>query len=329
VKRPGVDLSGRMWRRGPAHRAVVLGTVKGTERILALFDRHPRRGWRACAVHAVDGTPEMPSHVRLLLSPPDPGELQALEADALVLALPRDVPRPEAAVGVRTVEARELVEAWERQIPLDLLDGEEDPVLPRRPERGALLAKRALDLALALPAALLSLPLVALLAALVRLESPGPALYTQKRVGQAGRVFRIWKIRSMVEDAEEGGATLTQPEDHRITRVGRFLRRWRLDELPQLWNVLRGEMSLVGPRPEQPEIHEEFLRDLPLLEARLEALPGVTGWAQVRYGYVSTLEQMREKFGYDLYYLRHRSLWFDLEVLLRTLGVVLSGRGVR
>jgi exopolysaccharide biosynthesis polyprenyl glycosylphosphotransferase len=190
------------------------------------------------------------------------------------------------------------------------------------------LIKRLLDLAGAvagLAGLLLILPFVSLA---IRLSSPGPIFYRQTRVGRAGRRFTVIKFRTMASDAEADGlARWAEPDDARVTRIGRFLRRTRLDELPQFLNVLRGEMSLVGPRPERPEFIAALEEKIPFYRARLLVKPGLTGWAQINYGYGASVEDAAIKLQYDLYYLKHRSLWLDLAVLFRTLAVVLGFRG--
>ncbi len=173
-------------------------------------------------------------------------------------------------------------------------------------------------------------PLLGIIALLILIDSPGPVLYWQKRVGKDGRVFNLCKFRTMIPDAEkETGAVLAKENDPRITRVGRILRKTRLDELPQFWNVLKGEMSLVGPRPERPEFVERWKKLIPYYEVRLLVKPGITGWAQVRGRYDEGPETVWEKLEYDLYYLRHLSLSFDFEILARTALVMLLGKGAR
>lgn len=189
--------------------------------------------------------------------------------------------------------------------------------------------KRAIDIVFGLGVGLVCLLLLPLLALIIRLDSPGPIFYSQQRVGQGGRVFRIYKFRSMVTDAEaRTGAVFSQRGDPRVTRIGRFMRKTRLDELPQVINVLRGEMSLVGPRPERPEHVARLREKIPFYRTRLLVRPGLTGWAQVRYAYGATDEDALVKLEYDLYYIRHQSLLLDINILLRTVGKVLSMSGV-
>jgi len=190
--------------------------------------------------------------------------------------------------------------------------------------------KRALDLSIAAVGLVLALPVMILVAALVKLTSPGPALYHQKRVGRSGRVFTVHKFRSMRVDAEEQtGAVWAQKDDSRLTPIGSFLRRTRLDELPQLWNVLRGEMSLVGPRPERPEFVAQLTEQIPFYGLRHSVRPGLTGWAQVRYTYGASVEDAMEKMQYDLFYIKHWTTAFDLFILFSTIKTVVRRRGAQ
>ncbi len=188
-------------------------------------------------------------------------------------------------------------------------------------------AKRSLDVALALTLGLAVIPLFPLLALLIKLDSVGPVFYSQTRVGLGGRLFRIYKFRTMRQDAERRGAVWATSNDPRTTRVGRMLRLTRIDELPQLWNVLIGDMSLVGPRPERPEFTALLEEKLPAYRQRHVVKPGLTGWAQVCFRYTNSVEAARTKLEYDLYYVRQSSLALDLKILARTILVVLRRQG--
>jgi sugar transferase (PEP-CTERM system associated) len=177
-------------------------------------------------------------------------------------------------------------------------------------------------------ALLLLLPILPILTLLVRL-SPGPIIYRQSRVGLRGRLFTILKFRTMRQDAEPSGAMWAKKNDERVTRVGRFMRKTRLDEIPQLWNVLRGDMGFVGPRPERPEFVEQLSNKIAYYDLRHVIRPGLTGWAQVRYQYGATIAQSREKLEYDLYYVKHMSLSLDLLIIFETVKTILLGRGAR
>ena len=191
------------------------------------------------------------------------------------------------------------------------------------------MVKRAMDIGLALIGLGLSLPVMALVALAVKLDSKGPMLFRQKRVGERGRIFVLNKFRSMSVDAERNGAVWATAGDPRVTRVGRLIRRTRLDELPQFWNVLVGDMSFVGPRPERPEFVGTLQREIPFYMGRHSVKPGITGWAQVRHRYAASVEDSMEKLQYDLYYIKNLSPLLDLVILLSTLQVVLFARGSR
>ena len=195
-----------------------------------------------------------------------------------------------------------------------------------------LITKRTCDIVAAVCGLVLSFPLTAITALLVKLESPGdPVFYHQERVGLNGATFIIHKFRTMRSDAEArtGPVWSAGDSDPRITRVGRFLRKTRLDEVPQLWNVLRGDMSLIGPRPERPQFVEQLTQQIPFYGQRHVVKPGVTGWAQVRYTYGASVEDAIEKMQYDLYYVKHLSLRFDLLIALETIKIVVLRRGAR
>lgn len=190
------------------------------------------------------------------------------------------------------------------------------------------LIKRLFDIVCATFLLLLALPTMVVTAILIFLESGGPVLYFQERVGLDGRLFNVVKFRSMQTDAEQDGKPRwASATDDRVTRVGRVIRKLRIDELPQLFSVLRGDMSLVGPRPERPYFVDKLTQELPYYAVRHSVKPGVTGWAQVRYHYGASVEDSAEKLQYDLYYVKNHTLFLDLLVLFETVGVVLMGKG--
>ena len=188
--------------------------------------------------------------------------------------------------------------------------------------------KRSIDLALALVLFVLASPLMVLTAIAILVETGRPLLYCQERVGENGKIFTLCKFRSMRQDAEKGGTPIWATDgDNRITRVGRFIRKTRLDELPQIWNVVLGAMSFVGPRPERPYFVAELARAIPFYSQRHVVKPGLTGWAQVKYRYGASLEDAMEKLRYDLYYIKHLSVFFDLTIVFDTVKVVLFRKG--
>jgi sugar transferase (PEP-CTERM system associated) len=197
-----------------------------------------------------------------------------------------------------------------------------------RKSRLLLATKRAMDIVLAVTGLILAAPIMAIVSVLVRMTSPGPVLYAQRRVGQDGQIFIIRKFRSMHADAEaHTGAVWAQENDDRVTPIGRILRRTRLDELPQLWNVLIGDMSFVGPRPERPEFVEELTNQIPFYGQRNVVKPGITGWAQVRYTYGASVEDALQKLQFDLFYIKNLSIALDLFIIITTVKTVLLRRG--
>lgn len=191
------------------------------------------------------------------------------------------------------------------------------------------IARRIVSTLTAATGLLLFLPFFPFVVLLVRLSSPGPIFFRQTRVGMGGRNFTVYKFRTMRVDAESDGAKWASKDDPRATRIGNFMRKVRLDEVPQLWNVLRGDMGFVGPRPERPEFVPWLSENIPYFDLRHMIRPGLTGWAQVRYGYGSTLEEAREKLEYDLYYIKHMTLGLDLLIMFETIKTILRRRGAQ
>lgn len=189
--------------------------------------------------------------------------------------------------------------------------------------------KRALDIASATALLLAAAPLMVIVAFAIKLNSPGPVLYRQRRIGFGGREFDMLKFRSMVADAEKDGAQWAAKDDVRVTRVGRILRKTRFDEIPQVFNILRGEMSFVGPRPERPEFVKLLEVEIPNYHLRHVVRPGLTGWAQVKYVYAASVEDARIKLQYDLHYIKHFTLWLDCTIMMMTVRVALFGVGSR
>lgn len=235
------------------------------------------------------------------------------------------------ANGVRVSWMPDLYEKICRKVPIQHIDpawalhAMQDKSFINRIQ---VISKRLLDLALvilALPILLIIIPTIALA---VRMDSSGPAFYRQIRCGHAGKPFAIYKFRTMVTDAEKDGAKWAQKNDSRITKMGRFLRKSRLDELPQLYNVLKGEMSIVGPRPERPEFIAQLEEEIPFYRTRLMVKPGITGWAQVHYDYGNTVEDALIKLQYDFYYIRYQSLALDVYTMFRTVSVLFMLKGM-
>ncbi|MCC0635117.1 MULTISPECIES: sugar transferase [unclassified Clostridioides] len=188
------------------------------------------------------------------------------------------------------------------------------------------LYQRVVDLVLSILGLVVGLPLIAIFGILIKIEDKGPITYKQERLGKCGRRFYIYKLRSMRTDAEKFGAQWAEKDDPRITKVGKFIRKTRIDEIPQLFNILKGDMGLIGPRPERPNFTVQFNEEIPGFINRLAIKPGLTGWAQVNGGYEITPE---EKLKEDIYYIKNRSILLDFKILFKTVKVVLTGDGAR
>jgi exopolysaccharide biosynthesis polyprenyl glycosylphosphotransferase len=230
--------------------------------------------------------------------------------------------------GVRVVRPREFYERVMRRASLD--DVDESWFLfdrPLRARRTYAAIKRITDVVAGLLGSLLVCLIVPIIALLIRLDDGGPVFFHQERVGRGRKPFLIWKFRTMRVDAEADGPVWAAPDDVRVTRIGRLLRRTRLDELPQFFNVLKGDMALVGPRPERPQFVRVLERAVPFYQRRHLMRPGITGWATVRFGYGDTVTDKWRSHEYDLYYLKHRSPLLDLEILARTVVVMVLRKG--
>jgi exopolysaccharide biosynthesis polyprenyl glycosylphosphotransferase len=260
-----------------------------------------------------------------------------LGIDQIVLANPDPTPELQADLavcherGIQVTPMFALYQDLTGRVPVAHLGPDWFVALPahvKSTARTYRMIKRLLDVGFALVLLLPVLPLVPLIVLAIKLDSPGPVFFRQVRMGRGARPFTILKFRSMRQDAEAAtGAVWAQNGDKRITRVGRLLRKTRLDEIPQLWNVVVGEMSFIGPRPERPEFDAQLQQAIPFYRARRAIPPGLTGWAQVRYGYGNTLEDALHKVEYDLYYIKNESPYLDLMILLRTISVILRGSG--
>ena len=189
--------------------------------------------------------------------------------------------------------------------------------------------KRITEFSLSLIGLFLLSPITLVISILIKIDSRGPVFYKQERVGEGGKIFKLLKFRSMVENAETNGPVWAEQDDKRITRVGRWMRKWRIDEIPQMFNVLKGDMSFVGPRPERSFFVERLRKEIPFYDQRFSVKPGVTGWAQIKYRYGASKEDALEKLEYDLYYIKNLSPLYDFLIIFETIKVVLSGKGAR
>lgn len=283
---------------------------------------HGRAGSAAQIPHAnwiCLNTPELPQT-----------PVQAVVADLHCPDLSADWQRFLAACtldGIPVYNIRQIEESLTGRVKIrHLYENDLGSLLP---PAGYMLIKRLLDILCVLAALPFALPLMLLTAIAIRLESAGSVLFVQNRVGQGGREFKIYKFRSMRTDSEQNGAQLAQVGDSRITRVGSFIRKTRLDELPQFFNILKGDMSLIGPRPEQKVFVEQFEKSIPFYQYRHIVKPGLSGWAQVTQGYAGNTDETQVKIEHDFYYIKHFSFSLDVLIIFKTMKIILTGFGAR
>lgn len=329
------------WARSPAFssRTVILGTGPKAQLVASLLRQE--RGLRYTLLGQIAQQPmsehETPEGLPILPISTSLYDLaRDLQVDKIVVA--SDAELTPALIGdliacqtfgIRVCSVSDLYDQLYTKIPVENVDAAwllEALLSSSHSHRH--FAKRVLDLSIslfALPWFLLVFPLLALA---IKLDSPGPVFYRQVRTGLGGKPFEILKFRTMYTNAEQDGrARWAKKDDPRITRLGRFLRKSRLDEIPQFINILRGDMSLIGPRPERPEFIEQLEKEIPNYSFRLLVPPGLTGWAQIKYSYGNSIEDARIKLEYDTYYVRHWSLWMDIYILFQTVSVVLRAKG--
>ena len=258
-----------------------------------------------------------------------PGIMVVLNDDLWTPSLP--VTMKGGARGPRLLSFDSFYELLTGKLPVPAIESRRQFCeLVSSTSTAGIIIKRMIDLAAVLTVGLFAAPIALVTALAIRLESEGPILYRQERVGLGGERFEVIKFRSMKHDAEKDcGAIWAQKGDPRVTRLGRIIRKLRIDEIPQLVNVLRGDMSMVGPRPERPEIVGRLAREIPFYDYRHMVKPGLTGWAQVCYPYGASVEDARQKLCYDLYYIKNRSVAFDFQILTQTSKVVVFGRGAQ
>ena len=321
-------------------RVLVYGAGNNAARIMQLRRRADQRGFKVVGfVPARNEERVIPSERLMLKDQPVSATAYQLEIDEIVVAMDdrrQQFPLKELLdcrlAGVEVVELASFLERETGKVYLDILipswmifgSGFRRDVFRR-------FSERAFDLAASLLLLVATLPVMVLTALAIKLEEgfSAPVFYGQPRVGFAGRVFRVLKFRSMRVDAEKDGARWASANDDRVTRVGRFIRKVRIDELPQLLNVLSGRMSFVGPRPERPEFVKELNQSIPYYDVRHAVKPGITGWAQLCYPYGASELDATEKLQFDLYYVKNHSLVFDILILLQTVEVILLGKGAR
>ena len=322
-------------------RILVYGSGNNAARILALRRRNDQRGFKVVGFIASASEDRMiPEDKLLSRDVPMVTTAADLEIDEIVMAMDdrrQQFPLKDLLdcrlAGIEVIELASFLERETGKVYLDILipswmifgAGFRRDVLRRYTEA-------AFDLAASFALLLIALPVMAITVLAIKMEEgiSAPVLYGQPRVGYGGRVFRVLKFRSMRVDAEKDGrARWATANDDRVTRVGRFIRKVRIDELPQLFNVLAGRMSFVGPRPERPEFVKELNEKIPYYDVRHAVKPGITGWAQLCYPYGASEQDATEKLQYDLYYVKNHSLVFDILILLQTVEVILFGKGAR
>ncbi|UCQ16840.1 sugar transferase [Edwardsiella tarda] len=232
-----------------------------------------------------------------------------------------------ALANIPVYHIKQISEALTGRVKIDHLHENQLGSLLPSPIYGCV--KRGMDILAAVIAIPLFLPVMLITAVLIKLESPGPVIFLQNRVGKGNQDFRIYKFRSMCQNSEQLGAQFAQDGDMRVTRVGKVIRKLRIDELPQFFNVLKGDMSLIGPRPEQRTFVDQFEREIPFYMYRHIVRPGISGWAQVVHGYAADVDDTRIKIEHDFYYIKHFSLWLDVLIVFKTIRTILTGFGAR
>jgi exopolysaccharide biosynthesis polyprenyl glycosylphosphotransferase len=330
-------LDAQMERRRSRRRVLFVGEDDGIRDSVERLSRHPQLPFDSLGV-VVDVDDGWAGLAPRVGATADLGEiLRVYQPDLVVLG--SEVPRADALsqvldaspLKIRVTDLHQFSEHAFGMVPVHRISPDWFmSVLDLYQRPYSRFAKRTFDLALASVALIVLAPVLLVVGLIVYMSSPGPTLFRQVRLGEGGRLFEMLKFRTMVDGAEEPGvAVWAQLDDARVTPVGELLRRMRIDELPQLWNVIRGDMSIVGPRPERPEFLELLRETVPFWTRRHLVKPGITGWAQVRRGYTSDTSGTAEKLSYDLYYLKYRSLLLDLAIVAQTARVVLLGSGAR
>jgi len=333
----------RYWRSRPELRAIRVPTTDervlilgggGVARAVIEVIESPGSRWTIAGVLADTWATDAPPPFPLMGSLADlKGIIRRIRPDRILVALedrrgrlPVDALLEARAYGITVEDGVALYERLSGKLAIEALWP--SALLYSkglRPRRFAAMLARAMSMAAALFGLVVALPLLPLIALFIRLDSKGPIFFTQERVGRYGRRFGLVKFRTMQVEKSNGSEWMRDNAD-RLTRSGRWLRRLHLDELPQFWNILHGDMNLVGPRPHPSSNYELFIARIPFYALRASVRPGLTGWAQIRYGYANTLEEETEKMRYDLYYIKHRSIWLDFGILLHTAGSLIAGR---
>jgi exopolysaccharide biosynthesis polyprenyl glycosylphosphotransferase len=322
----------------PGTQLIVAASSASVEASVAAMPAQPHAdAGQAGPLASVMQLPSAAAHSLQIAARSLPEAVTHLRADTVVIAtedaqdpLPVDELIRLRLHGVTVLPAHRFAERVLRRVPLSLLRPTDLAVGNGLTSPMSQAIKRVFDLLMSSLLLLCAAPLLAVLAVLIKLESQGPVFYVQERTGRGGKSYRVQKLRTMLKDAEElSGPVWATQRDPRVTRVGAFLRKTRLDEIPQVFAVFRGDMSFVGPRPERPFFVQQLKQQIPFFGLREAVKPGITGWAQIRYPYGSSVDDAKNKLEYDLYYVEHRSLFLDLAICFHTAKIVLFGRGAR
>ncbi len=316
-------------------RVVIVGEQKPCEKVVGLIHERIYLHSQIVGFLSNDGEQACPTNVRYLgtidklLS-----VIERFDVDQIIVSASKIT---EELTGllldcmkrkVKVTDFKRFIENVAGKVPIDYLSTswffEE---LSASDKRYYWYVKRTLDVLFSMIGIFIALPFLPLIALMIKLDSPGPVFYSQTRIGRDKRPFLLWKIRTMVLDADKNNVHWTTDHDTRITRIGRFLRKMRIDELPQLFNILKGDMTLIGPRPEAVSLVEMYRRKIPFYQERHMVTPGITGWAQINYPYGNSIEDTREKLKYDYYYIKNRGFILDAIIFLRTIRIVLTGKG--
>ena len=321
----------------PEAQLIVAAPSASVQASVAALPAQPRLdGADTGPLAAVVALPSVPAQSLQIAARSLPDAAKQLRADTIVIAtdpqetLPVDELIRLRLSGITVLPAHRFAERVLRRVPLSLLRPTDLAIGNGLTSPMSQAMKRVFDLFMSLLLLVLAAPVLAVLAVLIKIDSHGPVFYVQERTGRGGKPYRVRKLRTMHKDAETlSGPVWASQRDPRVTRVGAFLRKMRLDEVPQVFAVLRGDMSFVGPRPERPFFVNQIKQQIPFFGLREAVKPGITGWAQIRYPYGSSIEDAKNKLEYDLYYVEHRSLVLDLLICFHTAKIVLFGRGAR
>lgn len=311
---------------GYRNNTLIVGLSNQSQELLDFLTVNPQLGYNALGIIDVTNSAAAATLERVIRGQ----NIKTLVIAREVYAIPNiiDVLYRLVPLKLRFYNLSKFSERVTGKIPLSAID--QSWFLDNLSEgnkRGYELLKRIVDIVGAMVLSLLALPFSLIIVLAIKLRAPGPIFYHQVRKGRAGKHLTVIKFRTMIPQAEQQGAVWAQADDPRVTRIGKFMRKTRLDELPQFWCVLKGELSLVGPRPERPEFHEKLTNEIPFYNERYLIKPGLMGWAQLKYNYGASVADAAEKLQYDLYYIKNRSTLLDIGIILRTINIIVRQAG--